>query len=39
MAMSSKTPEEIIGIIDECIKNNKDVYDSGYLYLDDDIKY
>lgn len=35
----TREDEEIIEIIDECIRNNKDVYDSGYLYLDDDIKY
>ena len=26
---------EIIDIIDECIEENKDVYDLGYLSLDD----
>lgn len=27
--------EEIIDIIDECIEENKNVYDLGYLSLDD----
>ena len=27
--------EEIIVMVDECISNNKDVYDMGYLSLDD----
>ena len=31
----SKKDEEIIDIIDECIEANKDVYDIGYLSLDD----
>lgn len=31
----SQEDEEIIGIIDECIEENKDVYDLGYLSLDD----
>ena len=30
-----KNTEEIIDIIDECIEENKDVYDLGYLSLDD----
>ena len=32
---SSREDEEIIDIIDECIEENKDVYDLGYLSLDD----
>ncbi len=33
------TPEnEVIDIINKCIKNNKDVYDMGYLTLED-VKY
>lgn len=36
---SSRKDEEIIDIIDECIEENKDVYDLGYLSLDDDIMY
>lgn len=31
----SQEDEEIIDIIDECIEENKDVYDLGYLSLDD----
>lgn len=31
----SQGDEEIIDIIDECIEENKDVYDLGYLSLDD----
>ena len=31
----NKEDEEIIDIIDECIEANKDVYDLGYLFLDD----
>ena len=37
--MSAESPNRIIEIIDDCIKNNKDVYDSGYLSLDDDTLY
>lgn len=29
--------EEIIEVINKCIKNNKDVYKSGYLNFDDDL--
>lgn len=31
----SQEDAEIIDIIDECIEENKDVYDLGYLSLDD----
>ncbi|MDR1773337.1 MAG: hypothetical protein LBR30_00450 [Clostridioides sp.] len=31
--------EEVIEIIKKCIAENKDVYDMGYLTLDDDIMY
>lgn len=31
----SREDEEVIDIIDECIEENKDVYDLGYLSLDD----
>ena len=31
----SLTDKEIIEIIDECVEENKDVYDLGYLQLDD----
>lgn len=35
----SYSEEEIIEIIDRCIKEKKDVYDLGYLSLDEDIQY
>lgn len=31
----SMSEEEIMAMIDECISNNKDVYDMGYLSSDD----
>lgn len=31
----SMTEEEIIDLIDECVEEKKDVYDLGYLQLDD----
>lgn len=31
----SMTEEEIIDLIDECVEEKKDVYDLGYLELDD----
>lgn len=31
----SREDVEVIDIIDECIEENKDVYDLGYLSLDD----
>ena len=31
--------KEAIEMIETCIKNNKDVYEMGYLKLDDDIIY
>lgn len=31
--------DEIIKIIDDCLKQEKDVYEAGYLTLDDDIEY
>jgi NCAIR mutase (PurE)-related protein len=36
---SGRTNEEIIEIIDECIKKNKDVYELGYVKDDPDIYY
>ena len=33
-AMSAKPINEVIQIIDECIQENKDVYDLGYLKED-----
>jgi hypothetical protein len=37
--MMSKPPDEVIDIIEKCVSNRKNVYDMGYLSLDDDIKY
>lgn len=33
--MSGRTEEEMIDIINECVSAKKDVYDMGYLNLDD----
>lgn len=35
----TREDEEIIEMIDICIKVEKDVYDMGYLQLDEDIIY
>lgn len=35
----SRPPEEVISIIRECLKKKKDVYESGYLSLDENIMY
>lgn len=35
----SRPEKEVIEIVEQCIKNNKDVYEMGYLKLDDDIVY
>lgn len=35
----SRPEKEVIEIVESCIKNNKDVYEMGYLKLDDDIVY
>ena len=37
--MKSRSPEEMIKIMKECISKNKDVYDLGYLKLDMDYLY
>ena len=34
-----RTDEEIIGIIDSCVKAGKDAYEMGYVVEDDDIDY
>lgn len=34
-----KPEKEVIEIIENCIKEKKDVYKMGYLKLDNDIKY
>lgn len=35
----SRPEKEVIEIVESCINNNKDVYEMGYLKLDDDIIY
>lgn len=37
--MYGKTKEEMIEIIDRCIRENKDVYELGILSLDEDVMY
>lgn len=37
--MIGTAPDEIVKIIHKCISENKDVYDMGYLSLDDDVIY
>lgn len=37
--MSGKSNEEIIDIINKCVNEKKDVYDMGYLSLNDDTIY
>lgn len=34
-AMITTPPYEVINIIEKCVSENKDVYDMGYLSLDD----
>ena len=34
--MRGRTEKEIIAIIERCIEEKKDVYDLGYVNLDDD---
>lgn len=36
--MNGRTDDEVIKMIDECIAENKDVYDMGFL-KDDDLIY
>ena len=38
-AFMSKTPKEMQKIIFDCVENKKDVYEMGYLSLDDDVMY
>lgn len=38
-SMSGSPPKEVIEIINKCVKENKDVYDLGYLTLDNDTLY
>lgn len=35
----SRSDEELIDIIDECLEQSKDVYELGYVTLDPDIIY
>lgn len=37
--VETRSDEEVIEIISECLDTGKDVYDLGYLELDDDIMY
>lgn len=37
--MLTRTDEEIIDIIDQCLKAGKDVYELGILMDDPDVKY
>lgn len=39
MAVGGMADEKMIEIINECVKKKKDVYELGYLSLDDDILY
>lgn len=34
-SMITKPPDEVIKIINKCVSEKKDVYDMGYLSLDD----
>ena len=35
----TRTEDEVITIIEECISKGKDVYELGYCTLDDDVQY
>lgn len=35
----SRPEKEVIEIVESCIENDKDVYEMGYLKLDDDLIY
>lgn len=37
--MSAHNPEEMMEIINECVKKKKDVYQLNYLVLDDSVQY
>lgn len=34
-SMITKSPDEVIKIINKCVSEKKDIYDMGYLSLDD----
>ena len=38
-SFSGKKPEEVVKIINKCVSEKKDVYDMGYLSLDEDNLY
>lgn len=38
-SMKGTPPNEIVEIINNCISENKDVYDMGYLSLNGDVIY
>jgi len=35
----SNSDDKVISIINDCVRKKKDVYEAGYLTLDDGIKY
>lgn len=37
--LMDKSKAEVVEIINKCVSEGKDVYDMGYLSLDDDIIY
>lgn len=37
--LMENSDEKVVGIINKCISENKDVYDMGYLSLDGDVIY
>ena len=38
-SMVTKPPDEVVDIINKCASAKKDVYDMGYLSLNDDTMY
>jgi len=36
---ASYSPDKVIKIIDECIQDNKDVFENGYIDLKGDVEY
>ena len=38
-SMMTKPPDEVVDIINKCVSAKKDVYDMGYLSLNDDTMY
>lgn len=37
--MWGRTDEQVIELIDECLSKGKDVYELGYVDIDEDVKY